>query len=322
MQGQGSQGQVPCATVSWESLAFVDEDEEENEEENESDKGMQKETMPVQEERNGPVSPPKPSEPSTNHTSPDKAPSQSFGRILRIFFSSSEKHTEGQPQESNPPPLTDTMTPEEIKAWEEAEMDKPLEIDQIRIDPSPFQLVERTSLHKTHTLFSLLGLSHAYVTNTGKLVGVVALKELQKAIEGSTRSGVRLRPPLASFRDTIRKSVKPPQASSPPSSPGSTTAPSSPLSAPVVSPTHSPSPAAPEKNQKEEMEVWIEGVKREVIVENSSSTTTGSSSSSSGTGSPDSSPTLLPSTLSPIPLSTLQPLPEIKEDEDEDEEPL
>jgi len=27
-------------------------------------------------------------------------------------------------------------------------MDKPLDIDQIRIDPSPFQLVEGTSLHK------------------------------------------------------------------------------------------------------------------------------------------------------------------------------
>lgn len=36
----------------------------------------------------------------------------------------------------------------QIKAWEEAEMDKPMEIDEIRIDPSPFQLVERTSLHK------------------------------------------------------------------------------------------------------------------------------------------------------------------------------
>uniref|UniRef100_A0A8B9JH39 Chloride voltage-gated channel 1 n=1 Tax=Astyanax mexicanus TaxID=7994 RepID=A0A8B9JH39_ASTMX len=100
-----------------------------------------------------------------------------------------------------------------IKSWEEAEMDKPLELDQIRIDPSPFQLVERTSLHKTHTLFSLLGLSQAYVTSIGKLVGVVALKELQKAIEGSTRSGVRLRPPLASFRDTIRKSSKPSKTS-------------------------------------------------------------------------------------------------------------
>ncbi|XP_056597262.1 chloride channel protein 1a [Triplophysa dalaica] len=329
MQGQGSQGQAPCARVSWESFAFVDEDGEENEDENELDKGMQKETMPVEEERNGPVSPPKPSEPSTNHTSPDKAPSQSFGRIVRNFFSSSsEKHTEGQPQESNTPPLTDTMTPEEIKAWEEAEMDKPLEIDQIRIDPSPFQLVERTSLHKTHTLFSLLGLSHAYVTNTGKLVGVVALKELQKAIEGSTRSGVRLRPPLASFRDTIRKSAKPPQASSPPSSPCSTTAPASTLSAPVVPHGPSSSPLAPEKDQKEEMEVWIEGVKREVIVENSRSTT-GSSRSSSGTGStnseagsPNSSPTLPPTTLSLIPLSNLQPVPENKEGEDEEEEPL
>uniref|UniRef100_A0A8D3C3U9 Chloride channel, voltage-sensitive 1b n=1 Tax=Scophthalmus maximus TaxID=52904 RepID=A0A8D3C3U9_SCOMX len=66
----------------------------------------------------------------------------------------------------------------QIKAWEEAELDKPVDMEQIRIDPSPFQLVERTSLHKTHTLFSLLGLSHAYVTSIGKLVGVVALKEV------------------------------------------------------------------------------------------------------------------------------------------------
>uniref|UniRef100_A0A7N6BAL8 Chloride channel, voltage-sensitive 1a n=1 Tax=Anabas testudineus TaxID=64144 RepID=A0A7N6BAL8_ANATE len=69
-----------------------------------------------------------------------------------------------------------------IQAWEEAEMDKPMEIDEIRVDPSPFQLVERTSLHKTHTLFSLLGLSHAYVTSIGKLVGVVALKEVGSKI--------------------------------------------------------------------------------------------------------------------------------------------
>uniref|UniRef100_A0A8C1SC80 Chloride channel, voltage-sensitive 1a n=1 Tax=Cyprinus carpio TaxID=7962 RepID=A0A8C1SC80_CYPCA len=107
-QGQSSQGPVPCAKISWESLAFVDEEEEENEDDKVS--------------------------------------------ILNAYS--------------------------EIKSWEETEMDKPLEIDQIRIDPSPFQLVERTSLHKTHTLFSLLGLSHAYVTNTGKLVGVVALKEV------------------------------------------------------------------------------------------------------------------------------------------------
>lgn len=111
------------------------------------------------------------------------------------------------------------MSPEEIKAWEEEELDKAIDMEQIRVDPSPFQLVERTSLHKTHTLFSLLGLSHAYVTSIGKLVGVVALKELQKAIEGSTRSGVRLRPPLASFRDASRKAKKHQPPSSTPSSP-------------------------------------------------------------------------------------------------------
>uniref|UniRef100_A0A6Q2YEN3 Chloride channel protein n=1 Tax=Esox lucius TaxID=8010 RepID=A0A6Q2YEN3_ESOLU len=114
-----------------------------------------------------------------------------------------------------------------IKAWEEEELDKPISMDEIRIDPSPFQLVERTSLHKTHTLFSLLGLSHAYVTSIGKLVGVVALKELQKAIEGSTRSGVRLRPPLASFRDANRKSKKhtvPPTSTKEKSLPSSGTA--------------------------------------------------------------------------------------------------
>uniref|UniRef100_A0A8C6NZN0 Chloride channel, voltage-sensitive 1a n=1 Tax=Nothobranchius furzeri TaxID=105023 RepID=A0A8C6NZN0_NOTFU len=67
----------------------------------------------------------------------------------------------------------------QIRAWEEAEMDLAMEMDEIRVDPSPFQLVERTSLQKTHTLFSLLGLSHAYVTSIGKLVGVVALKEVR-----------------------------------------------------------------------------------------------------------------------------------------------
>lgn len=35
-------------------------------------------------------------------------------------------------------------------------------------------------LSQTHTLFSLLGLSHAYVTSIGQLVGVVALKEVRK----------------------------------------------------------------------------------------------------------------------------------------------
>uniref|UniRef100_A0A3P8XL31 Chloride channel protein n=1 Tax=Esox lucius TaxID=8010 RepID=A0A3P8XL31_ESOLU len=91
----------------------------------------------------------------------------------------------------------------QIAEWEEQQLDEPVDFNNCKIDPAPFQLVERTSLHKTHTIFSLLGLDHAYVTSTGRLVGVVSLRELRKAIEGSvTVTGVKVRPPLASFRDS------------------------------------------------------------------------------------------------------------------------
>ncbi|XP_060599936.1 chloride channel protein 2-like isoform X2 [Ruditapes philippinarum] len=70
------------------------------------------------------------------------------------------------------------------EAWEQNQLMKIIDWEGCQIDPAPFQLVERTSLHKVHSLFSLLGLNHAYVTNTGRLVGVVALKELRHAIQG------------------------------------------------------------------------------------------------------------------------------------------
>ncbi|XP_035497098.2 chloride channel protein 1 [Scophthalmus maximus] len=207
-RGQSSPGQG--SKVSWESFTFVDEEGGEES----ADK-----TAPVQEECNGPFPSPRPQEASTNHTGSDKRKLPSVRGALQRLFSSTSSSGQTETQDTAPPALTDTMSPEEIKAWEEAELDKPVDMEQIRIDPSPFQLVERTSLHKTHTLFSLLGLSHAYVTSIGKLVGVVALKELQKAIEGSTRSGVRLRPPFASFRDASRKAKKHQPPSSDPSSP-------------------------------------------------------------------------------------------------------
>ncbi|XP_028988125.1 chloride channel protein 2a isoform X4 [Betta splendens] len=99
--------------------------------------------------------------------------------------------------------VEDCMSPSEIAEWEERQLDEPVDFKNCKIDPAPFQLVEQTSLHKTHTIFSLLGLDHAYVTSMGRLVGVVSLKELRKAIEGSvTVTGVKVRPPLASFRDS------------------------------------------------------------------------------------------------------------------------
>ncbi|XP_070702222.1 chloride channel protein 1-like [Pempheris klunzingeri] len=332
MQGQSLQEHDQSQKHSWESFAFVDEEEEE-----EGEKGS-----PVVEERNGPLPPPKPQEPSSNHTAPvpEKGPLQSVRKTLRNLFTSTDRQTEGQSQEPCPPPLSDTMTPEEIKAWEEAEMDKPMEIDEIRVDPSPFQLVERTSLHKTHTLFSLLGLSHAYVTSIGKLVGVVALKELQKAIEGSTRSGVRLRPPLASFRDiSNHNSVSKPPPSSPtaPSSPTSTSPPPAPAAPQPPSP--SPPPNHHHHSHENETEVWIEGVSGEV--EESSGNSGGGSSTAADSSASKSccynsdlslppSPAPLPdpssSTLPPLSTpssSTLRPLQRVLEgDEDSDDEPM
>ncbi|XP_071608629.1 chloride channel protein 2 isoform X5 [Heliangelus exortis] len=106
--------------------------------------------------------------------------------------------------------LGDRMTPAEILEWEEQQLDQMVDFSSAKIDPAPFQLVEHTSLHKTHTIFSLLGLDHAYVTSIGRLVGMVSLKELRKAIEGSlTAKGVKVRPPLASFRDSTASAGEP-----------------------------------------------------------------------------------------------------------------
>lgn len=71
------------------------------------------------------------------------------------------------------------MSPEEQGEWEQKEMEKILAFDSCHIDPAPFQLVERTSLLKVHSVFSLVGINHAYVTAIGRLVGVVGLKEVR-----------------------------------------------------------------------------------------------------------------------------------------------
>ncbi|NXM76587.1 CLCN1 protein, partial [Serilophus lunatus] len=138
---------------------------------------------------------------------------RSLRQMIQQLLCHCSRPLERESTAQEPVEVIETMTPEEIDAWEQEELNKNVCFDSCRIDPSPFQLVERTSLHKTHTLFSLLGLSHAYVTSMGKLRGVLALEELQKAIEGSTRSGVRLRPPLASFRNTKRTSTNTEKAS-------------------------------------------------------------------------------------------------------------
>lgn len=70
------------------------------------------------------------------------------------------------------------MSPEDQREWENAEMEQTVNFEHCRIDPAPFQLVERTSLLKVHSIFSLVGVNHAYVTAVGRLIGVVSLKEV------------------------------------------------------------------------------------------------------------------------------------------------
>lgn len=48
----------------------------------------------------------------------------------------------------------------------------------VEIDPAPFQLIESSSLLACHSLFVMVGIHIAYVTNIGELVGVVGLKEV------------------------------------------------------------------------------------------------------------------------------------------------
>ncbi|XP_064642189.1 chloride channel protein 2-like isoform X5 [Lineus longissimus] len=87
-----------------------------------------------------------------------------------------------------PPPRVVDMTPEDQTRWEQQQLRQTVNFDMCQIDPAPFQLVERTSLFKVHSLFALLSLNHAYVTNTGRLVGVVALKEVRLAVQGATQT--------------------------------------------------------------------------------------------------------------------------------------
>ncbi|KAI6183351.1 Chloride channel protein 1 [Aphelenchoides bicaudatus] len=74
------------------------------------------------------------------------------------------------------------MTNNSILMDRAQKLEKPLDLDDLAVDSAPFQLVLGTSLYKVHTLFSLLGLNHAYVTHRGRLVGVVALRELRFAM--------------------------------------------------------------------------------------------------------------------------------------------
>ncbi|KAI4788547.1 hypothetical protein KUCAC02_035786, partial [Chaenocephalus aceratus] len=87
-------------------------------------------------------------------------------RESSLYPSSFTSHTSAMP-----PRPSSSVTSIIIAEWEERQLDEQVNFTNCKIDPAPFQLVERTSLHKTHTIFSLLGLDHAYVTSIGRLIG-------------------------------------------------------------------------------------------------------------------------------------------------------
>ncbi|MED6281351.1 Chloride channel protein 1 [Characodon lateralis] len=103
MEGPSLQEQNQCPKSSWESFAFVDEEEDE-----ERDK----------EERNGPLPPPKVQETSSNPAAPatEKGPLQSVRRTLRNLFTSKNRQSEKEMQEHCLPPLSDTVTSDEVGA--------------------------------------------------------------------------------------------------------------------------------------------------------------------------------------------------------------
>lgn len=111
-----------------------------------------------------------------------------FKKALTLDVHSGERSDTSTPntptmRRAQQPKVLVDMSPEEQLAWEEDQLNQVVDFSQCHVDPAPFQLVERTTLIKVHTLFSMLGLNYAYVTAIGRLIGVVALKELRKAIE-------------------------------------------------------------------------------------------------------------------------------------------
>ncbi|KIH68909.1 hypothetical protein ANCDUO_00755 [Ancylostoma duodenale] len=69
------------------------------------------------------------------------------------------------------------LSQDEQKEWESARLSEEVDLTD-DIDQAPFQIVKKTSLFNIHSIFSMLQLSRVYVTEGGRLIGVVALSDL------------------------------------------------------------------------------------------------------------------------------------------------
>ncbi|XP_075062280.1 chloride channel protein ClC-Kb-like [Mixophyes fleayi] len=74
-----------------------------------------------------------------------------------------------------------------VEEWECCQLNEVVPAEDLTIDPAPYRLVEKQTLYQCYDLFNLLGLRTAYVTSTGRLVGVVSLCELKDAVHGTVK---------------------------------------------------------------------------------------------------------------------------------------
>merc|ERR1711931_129932 len=82
--------------------------------------------------------------------------------------------------------LIGSITRSEMSKSLEMSMTRPLE--SASVNPAPAMVSDKISLHRLHTMFSLLSLKRAYVVSAGRLVGVVAVPELTQEIIGAAQS--------------------------------------------------------------------------------------------------------------------------------------
>ncbi|KAK6049018.1 hypothetical protein COOONC_13477 [Cooperia oncophora] len=96
------------------------------------------------------------------------------------------------------------------RQWEAARLSEEVDLSE-ELDPAPFHLVKKTSLYKVHSIFSMLQLSIAYVTEGGRLIGVVALSDVRRELERSQERAHRgrvLASHVPSSKERIRKPPK------------------------------------------------------------------------------------------------------------------
>ncbi|XP_075705370.1 chloride channel protein ClC-Kb-like, partial [Rhinoderma darwinii] len=74
-----------------------------------------------------------------------------------------------------------------VEEWECRQLNEVVPVEELIIDPAPYRLMEKQTLYQCYDLFNLLGLRIAYVTRTGRLVGVVSLSELKDAVHGTVK---------------------------------------------------------------------------------------------------------------------------------------